>query len=51
MAELWFKSVEDVKVAYAGPEGKELFDHEHHFLESVEWFLADEIDVPLTAGA
>jgi hypothetical protein len=50
MAELWFASVADVKVAYEGPEGKELFDHEHHFLESVEWFLAEEIDVPLTAG-
>lgn len=50
MAELWFDSVEDVKIAYQGTEGRELFDHEHHFLASVEWFLAEEIDVPLTAG-
>jgi uncharacterized protein (TIGR02118 family) len=50
MAELWFDSVENVKIAYQGTEGKELFDHEHHFLASMEWFLAEEIDVPLTAG-
>jgi len=50
MAELWFCSVADVRAAYGGSEGKELFDHEHHFLESVEWFLAEEVDVPLAAA-
>jgi len=50
MAELWFCSVADVRAAYGGSEGKALFDHEHHFLESVEWFLAEEVDVPLSAA-
>jgi uncharacterized protein (TIGR02118 family) len=47
MAELWFDSVEAVKAAYAGPEAEQLFAHEHEFLESVEWFLADELEVPV----
>lgn len=47
MAELWFNSVADVKTAYAGAEARELFDHEHHFLADMQWFLADEVEVPL----
>lgn len=52
MAELWFDSVADVKTAYAGPEAQELFEHEELFLESVQWFLAEEREIslqPLTA--
>ncbi len=47
MAELWFDSIDDVKVAFAGTEAEAMFDHEHQFLESVEWFLADEFAVQL----
>lgn len=47
MAELWFDSVEDVKKAYAGDEARELFAHEDLFLESVQWFLAEEREVSL----
>lgn len=47
MAELWFDSVRDVKLAYAGEEAAALFEHEQEFLERVEWFLADEHEIDL----
>lgn len=47
MAELWFDSVADVKAAYAGDEARELFAHEHEFLDSVQWFLAEEHEIDL----
>ena len=49
MAELWFDSVADVKAAYAGDEAKALFAHEHAFLEDVQWFLAEEREITLSA--
>lgn len=51
MAELWFDSVQDVKVAYAGPEAEALFDHENGFLDSVQWFIAEEVEVPLGSSS
>lgn len=47
MAELWFDSMQDIKAAYAGAQGTELFEHEHHFLSSMEWFIADEVEIEL----
>jgi uncharacterized protein (TIGR02118 family) len=47
MAELWFDSVADVRKAYAGDEAKELFAHEHEFLDNVQWFLAEEREIDL----
>ncbi|NQD42248.1 EthD family reductase [Glutamicibacter halophytocola] len=47
MAELWFDSVRDVKLAYAGAEAEQLFDHEKGFLENVQWFIAEEREIPL----
>lgn len=47
MAELWFDSVSAVKTAYAGLEAKDLFNHEHHFLSSMEWFIAEEVEIDL----
>ncbi len=47
MAELWFDSVADVRTAYAGEEAKLLFAHEDLFLDSVQWFLADEREISL----
>ncbi|WP_415853276.1 EthD family reductase [Sinomonas sp. G460-2] len=47
MAELWFASVADVKAAYAGEEAKRLFEHEEQFLERIQWFLADEVEIDL----
>lgn len=49
MAELYFDSVADIRAAYAGPEAAVLFDHEHHFLEVMEWFIADEVEIDLNA--
>jgi uncharacterized protein (TIGR02118 family) len=49
MAELWFDSVKDVAVAYAGPEAEALSRHEEHFLEEVRWFLAEELEIELSA--
>lgn len=51
MAELWFDSVKDVGIAYAGPEAAALAAHEEEFLADVQWFLADEVEVPLDASA
>ena len=47
MAELWFDSVQDIKAAYAGAEAEALFDHENGFLESVQWFIAEEVEIPI----
>lgn len=47
MAELWFDSVADVKAAYAGEEANALFAHEDSFLGSMQWFIADECEIPL----
>lgn len=51
MAELWFDSVKDVAVAYAGPEAEALFEHEKLFLGSMEWFIADEVEIDLAVEA
>lgn len=48
MAELWFDSVRDVAVAYAGTAAEELFAHEKHFLGEMQWFLSEELDIDLT---
>lgn len=47
MAELWFDSVADVRAAYAGDEARELLAHEQEFLDSVQWFLAEEREIDL----
>ncbi|MDQ4490106.1 EthD family reductase [Sinomonas sp. ASV486] len=47
MAELWFDTVADVKVAYGGPEAAEVFAHEDEFLERMQWFLADEVEIDI----
>lgn len=49
MAEIWFDSVKDVAIAYAGPEAQELTRHEEHFLADMQWILAEEVDVGLEA--
>lgn len=48
MAELWFDSVKDVAIAYAGPEAEALRDHEEHFLADMQWSIVEErpIDLP-----
>jgi uncharacterized protein (TIGR02118 family) len=51
MAELWFDSVADVKAAYAGEEAERLFAHEEEFLERMQWFIADEVEIDLTASS
>ena len=51
MAELWFDSVADVKAAYAGEEAEQLFAHEEEFLERMQWFIADEVEIDLTASS
>lgn len=48
VAELYFDSVKDIAVAYAGVEAEELFEHEDKFLEVMEWFIAEEIEVDFT---
>lgn len=59
MAELWFDSVKDVAIAYAGPEAEAVFRHEKDFLEDMQWILAEEceidlaeppVDIPATPG-
>jgi len=50
VAELWFASVKDIAVAYAGPEAKALFAHEEEFLGDVQWFIAEEVDIDLEAA-
>lgn len=50
MAELWFDSLRDVAIAFDSPAGKDLFAHEEDFLGSVQWFIADEHEVPLHHG-
>lgn len=47
MAELWFDSVADVKVAFEADEAAALFAHEELFLDKVEWFLADEREIEI----
>jgi uncharacterized protein (TIGR02118 family) len=47
IAELWFDSVKDVAIAFDGPAATELFAHEDDFLGEVQWFIAEETDVPL----
>lgn len=47
MAELWFDSIDDVRIAFAGEGAAALFEHEESFLGSVEWFLAEEHEVRL----
>ena len=42
MAELFFYSVSDIARAFDGAPAKDLFAHEHDFLDEVEWFIADE---------
>ncbi|WP_430296675.1 EthD family reductase [Sinomonas sp. B1-1] len=51
MAELWFDSVADVRAAYAGEEAERLFAHEEEFLERMQWFIADEVEIDLTASS
>lgn len=50
MAELWFDSVKDVAIAYAGPEAEALTRHEEHFLDEVQWILAEEHEIELSAA-
>ena len=47
MAELWFDSVKDVAVAYAGAEAEALFEHETSFLDDMQWFIAEESEIDL----
>ena len=47
IAEMSFDSVADVKTAFSSPAATELFAHEEEFLGHVEWFIAEESDVPL----
>lgn len=49
IAELWFDSVADVARAYSGPEAEALFEHEHHYIEDMQWILAEEVEVDLDA--
>jgi uncharacterized protein (TIGR02118 family) len=50
MAELYFESVKDIAVAYAGPEATALFAHEEEFLGTMQWFIADELEIDLEAA-
>lgn len=50
IAELWFDSIKDVAIAFDSPAATELFAHEDEFLGHVEWFIAEESDVPLNVG-
>ena len=45
MAELYFDDIAAVRTAYAGVEARAMMAHEEDFLESMEWFLADEVMV------
>lgn len=51
MAELWFDSVKDIAVAYSGPEAEKLFQHENTFLDVMEWFISEEVEIDLTRPA
>lgn len=42
MAELYFDSVRDIARAFAGSEATELFEHEKSFIESTQWFVAED---------
>lgn len=47
MAELWFSSLKEIASAFDGPEAKALFEHEHHFIGDLTWFIAQELEIPL----
>lgn len=49
VAELWFDSVRDVSKAFEGPAADALRTHEEHFIEEVNWFLAEEREIALTS--
>lgn len=51
IAEMSFDSVADVKKAFSSPAAGELFAHEEAFLGRIEWFIAEETDVPLNVPA
>ncbi|MDF3306457.1 EthD family reductase [Rhodococcus sp. T2V] len=46
MAELYFDTVADVATAFRSPAADALREHEHHFIEDIQWFLASETPVP-----
>jgi len=50
VAELWFDSVRDVAAAFDGPEADRLREHEEKFIGDMQWFLAEEREVPVETG-
>ena len=51
IAELWFDSLKDIAVAFDSPAAVELFAHEEEFIGDARWFIAEEFEIPLSAGA
>lgn len=50
IAEMSFDTVADVRTAFSSPAATELFAHEDEFLGRIEWFIAEESNIPLNAA-
>jgi uncharacterized protein (TIGR02118 family) len=48
VAELWFDSVRDVAVAFESPAADDMRADERRFVGSIEWILADEVEIDVT---
>lgn len=46
-AELWFDDVAAVAAAFATPAGDALREHEQTFIGTLDWFLTEELEIPV----
>jgi len=46
-AELWFDSVRAVAAAFDSAAAEPMRQHEEEFIDRLDWFLVDEVTVPL----
>lgn len=49
-AELWFDSLKDIAVAFASPAGDAMREHEEEFIGTLQWFIADELEIDLSGA-
>lgn len=40
MAELWFDTVDDIRIAFGSPAAEPMHEHEKLFLDTIDWFIA-----------
>lgn len=51
IAEIWFESLNDIRLAYAGPEAKALMEHEALFIADLKWSITEEREIDVAEQA